>query len=180
MLAMRTVALLLAGLLLPLTARADVVDLSNTERSRRMTIPTFALRAEGGSEYSPYGMFGGVASFFTGNALGGAEIEVGGGVGTSSDKGRGVQLGLALRQLFGEGGDYFAFELSIAANTAKELGYDPAAGHLQASRYWSSLGVGFEHREGFLSLSLVAALSFAASFDFVPHPMVHGGLGFAF
>ncbi len=178
---MRTIALLAAvAVVVPFAARADEVDLSDTTARRNNKVPTFAFRAEGGSEYSPYGMVGGVFSLYSANPLGAGEIEFGGGVGTPGDKGNGVQLGLALRQLLGEQGDYFAFELSIAGNTKKKLGYDLLSNHTNSSATWSSLGIGFEHRQGFISLGLIVALSFGTSFDLVPHPMVHGGLGIGF
>src|SRR4051794_35577933 len=105
-----------AAALLPfLSARADVVDLSGGESRRSRRIPAFALRAEAGTEFAPYGTVGAALSYFLPNAIGGFEIEAGAGAGFP-----GVQLGLAARQLVGEAGDYFAFELSIAGNTKKK------------------------------------------------------------
>ena len=173
---MRSLALLLAALFaVPLAARADEEDLSGGEARRNRKTPTYALRAEAGSDFAPFGRFGVCGSYFSENPLGGAEFELGLGTGLP-----GVQIGLAVRQLFGDSGEYFAFELSVAGNTIKQLGSDPIAGHFQSSHYWSSLGVGFEHRSGFITASLIGALSFTTSLDLVPHPMVHGGLGFAF
>jgi hypothetical protein len=173
--AMRLATVVLLGALLPLAARADVIDLSGGESRRSRRVPTFAVRGEAGSDFAPYGTVGAALSYFTPNPLGGFEIE--GGAGATFP---GVQLGLALRQLLGESGDYFAFEISVAGNTVKKLGGDPTVNRVATTRTWSSIGVGFEHRQGFLTFGVIAALSFLTSFDFVPHGMVHGGIGLAF
>lgn len=176
---MRTAALLALAFAfataLPAAVRADVEDLSGTDARRSRRPPTFALRAEGGTDFSPYGKVGLCGSYFRDNGLGGFEIELGGGAGFP-----GVQLGLAVRQLFGDAGDYLVFEISLAGNTIHRYGADPAAGRLTDANSWTSLALGFEHRLGFISFSVVGGLSFLTSFDFVPHGMVHGGLGIAF
>lgn len=174
---MRTAASLLSlcALLLPLAARADVEDLSGAESRRARKPNTFAVRAEGGTEYSPYGTVGGCFSYFRENPLGGFEIEAGAGATFP-----GVTIGLAARQLFGEAGDYFAFELSIAGNTVKKLGADVPSGRLGSSSTWSSLAIGFEHRAGLLTFGIAGGLSFLTSFDLVPHGMLHGGIGLSF
>src|SRR5207302_6360671 len=97
-------------------ARADLIDLSGDSRRSRKA-PAFVLRAEGGSEFAPYGRAGACFSYLAENPLGGFEIEVGAGAGFP-----GVQLGLAVRQLFGDGGDYLAFEIALAGNTVRKLG----------------------------------------------------------
>jgi hypothetical protein len=173
--AMRHLSAALVVALVPLAARADVEDLSGSEVRRARRPPTFALRGEAGSDFAPYGRGGACISFFNENPIGGNTIEVGAGAGFP-----GVQFGLALRQLVGDGGEYFAFEIAIAGNSVRNLGYDPASGHLQSSHYFSSLGVGYEHRAGFLDVSVIAALAFTTSLDLVPHGVVHGGVGFAF
>ncbi len=162
-------------LLAPIAARADVEDLSGGEARRSRRVPTFAVRLEGGSDYAPYGLFGACFSYFTDNPFGGAALEAGIGAGFP-----GVQFGVAVRQLFGDNGDYFAFEIALAGNSVRQLGYDPASGHFQSSHFWSNLGVGYDHRAGLLTFSVIGALAFTTSFDLVPHPLVHGGVGFTF
>ena len=166
---------LLAAALATHAARADVEDLSDTQTRRSRHAPQYAVRLEGGTDFSPFGQAGACVSFFAENPIGGNEIEVGAGAGFP-----GVQFGVAIRQLIGEFGEYFAVEIAIAGNSKKQFGYDPANGHLNSSRYWSSLGVGYVHRAGFIDFSVVGALAFTASFDLVPHGVVHGGVGFAF
>lgn len=167
-------ALLLAG-----AARADEVDLTQTGRrgGRSNKPPTIVLRAEGGNDFSPFGLAGGCLSYY--NSDGDVEVEAGAGAGFP-----GLQLGLALRKLFGEDGNYLVTELSIAGNTQVNRGVDSHLVDRRAGgsngKLWSSLGLGFEHRAGFLSVGGVAALAFTASLDAIPHFMVHGGIGLGF
>ena len=174
---MRTAALLtlLVATALPTAVRADVEDLSGSEARRSRRPPTFAIRAEGGTDFAPYGKVGVCGSYFTDNGLGGFEIELGGGAGFP-----GLQLGVAARQLFGDAGDYLVFEISVAGNTIHRFGADPAAGRFTDANSWTSAALGFEHRLGWLNFSVTGGLSFLTSFDFVPHGMIHGGLGFSF
>jgi len=169
----RLCSLAVAVALAPGAAPGDLIDLSGGERRGSLKPPAFVLRAEGGSDYAPGGLVGGAFSYFNADAL--AEIEIAAGAGFP-----GVQAGVLLRKLFGDGGDYLVIELSFAGNTRKRLGADVAAGRLGNSSLWTSLGFGFEHRAGAVSLGLVAGLAFISSFDLVPHGFVHGGLGLGF
>jgi hypothetical protein len=173
---MRSVLLLAAVLsALPLAARADIIDLSATEGRRNTRIPTLAIRGEAGTDFAPYGLAGACLSWFNELPFGGFEIE--GGAGATFP---GLQLGLAVRNLLGENGDYFVFELAISGNTTQKRGADPSVNRLTSANSWSSLGLGFEHRQGYVTFGIVASLAFLTNFDLVPHGVVHGGIGFAF
>ena len=160
-----------AALLAPAGARADEEDLGRRTSSDKPR--TWVVRLEGGNEYAPWGHIGACVSYLNLDAL--AEIEVGGGTGLP-----GFQGGIALRKLLGDEGNYVVLELSVAGNAVKELGRDPLIGHFNASHFWSALGGGFEHRAGFLSISVIAAAAFTGAADGVPHLMVHGGAGLSF
>ena len=173
---MRTLILLLAATLLASAARADVVDLTQGSR-RDIKPPTLVLRAEGGSAYAPYGYAGGCVSYLTDGLF---EFELGAGGGFP-----GLQLGFAARRLFGDRGSYVATELAIAGNTRVNRGADNADPllSLQASQatssVWTSLGAGFEQRQGGLDLSIIGAIVLTTS-SLTPHFAIHGGIGFGF
>lgn len=168
---MRSLWLAAALLFATAAARADEVDL--TPQSRRSNKPiTLALRAEGGSNFAPYGYAGACLSYL---GAGGLEIEGGAGAGFP-----GVQAGVALRELFDPRGG-FVVEISFAGNNRIRRGgpdnplLTPGG---QGSHLWTSLGVGFEQRSDGITLGLVAGIVFTTS-DLTPHFVVHGGFGFA-
>ncbi len=170
---MRTIAFLL--LLSSLPALADEVDLTRGSRRREGETPTFVVRAEGGNEFAPFGYLGGTLSWLAGphNSF---ELGAGGGF-------PGLQLGFTARQLFGEGGQFLLFELSIAGNTRVNRG-DPnrllnAAAVGTQSSLWTCLGLGFEQRSWLVDLSVAADIVFTTA-DLTPHWAVHGGVGFGF
>ena len=153
-------------------ARADVVDLSEGGSRRDTAGPaTFILKAEGGSTYSPYGYAGGALSYY--NDFTQSELEVGAGGGFP-----GLQLGVSIRKLFGDQGDYFVFEISIAGNTKQVRGQDPL-NPTQGTHVWSNLGIGFEHRAGIFSIGVSGGGTFI-SFTQTPGAYVHGGVGIGF
>lgn len=160
---------------LPLAALADEVDL--TPRSRRaLRPPTLVLRAEGGTEFSPWGMAGGTLSYLTASKL---ELELGAGYGFP-----GLQLGFLTRYLFGDRGGYFVTELGVAGNTRiNRLGdsnVDPVlnpGGRSKTSSVWSLLGLGFEQRQDWFSYGL--GIDLVIGTDFSAHYAIHGGLGVA-
>ena len=169
--AVRTIALLL---LLPSLALADEVDLTHGSRHRGQ-VPTWVVRAEGGNEFAPFGYVGGAVSFLAGPHN---ELELGAGGGFP-----GLQLGFAVRQLFGEGGQFLLAELSLAGNTRVNRGnpnpFLNAAAVGAQSSLWTSLGIGFEQRTDLLDFSVAADLVFTTA-DLTPHWSVHGGVGFGF
>ena len=148
-------------------ARADVEDLSPQARRIDLSPPTLVLRVEGGSDYSPYGYVGGVLSYF--NDWSGTELEAGVGAGP------GPQLGLALRKLLGERGDFFASEISVGYNPTKARGVDPLNPG-SGTHLWVNLGVGFEHRAGLFSYGVTGGLSLGGVSQ-TPKGFVHGGIG---
>ncbi|MGZ6143994.1 MAG: hypothetical protein ACXWLM_11690 [Myxococcales bacterium] len=167
---MRLIALLL---LLPTLALADEVDLTRGGR-RSGQAPAWVLRAEGGNEFAPFGYVGGAVSWLAGSHN---EFELGAGGGFP-----GLQLGFAVRQLFGEGGQFLLAELSLAGNTRVNRGNpNPLlnAGAVGAqSSLWTSLGLGFEQRTDLVDFSVAADIVFTTA-DLTPHWSIHGGVGFA-
>ncbi len=164
----------LAGALAP-AARADLVDLSDSSR-RPGKPPALVLRVEGGNDFAPYGYVGGCVSYLTESLF---EIEAGLGGGFP-----GLQLGLAARRLFGENGSYVVTELALAGNTRVNRGSDADPFiNLQAqqarSSFWTSLGLGFEQRQGVFDLSVVGAFALTTA-SLTPHFSFHGGVGFGF
>ncbi len=173
---MRTLALLVA--LLPSVAFADEIDLSQAS-AREGSSPgaTLIIRAEGGNEFAPYGYVGGCVSWLLDphDAL---EFGAGGGF-------PGLQLGVALRRLFGEGSNHVLAELFLAGNTKVNRGVEADSAQINAaaaqagSSIWTGLGFGFEERTGFFSLSAAGNIIFTST-SFTPHWAVHGGVGFGF
>jgi hypothetical protein len=168
----RTLALL-AGLF-PSLAFADVIDLSREARRDRGEPPSLVVRAEGGNEFAPYGYVGGCVSWMLDpNDV--VELGAGGGF-------PGLQLGLAGRRLFGEGGQFLFFELFLAGNTKVDRGVDKSSPQVNPagnSSLWTGLGFGFEQRSGFFDLSVAGNIVFTST-SLTPHWAVHGGLGFGF
>ena len=171
----RLLLVLLVTLLAP-AARADILDLS--EGSRRPGKPQpLVLRLEGGNAFAPYGYVGGCISYLTDSLF---ELEVGAGGGFP-----GLQLGLAARRLFGDGGSYLVTELALAGNTRVNRGADDANAliSLEAkqsrSSLWTSLGAGFEQRQGVFDFSAVGAVVITTA-SLTPHFQIHGGIGFGF
>lgn len=167
---MRTLALLLAA---ALPAFADEVDLTPHSRSADRP-PKLIFRGEAGSDFAPYGNVGACVSWLTDSAV---EFEAGAGAGFP-----GVQLGFAVRRLFGERGGYFLTELAIAGNTHVNRGATDAdrfANAAGTSSLWGSLGFGFEQRQDFFSFSLVGSLLSTFSNPTI-HFAVHGGVGVGF
>jgi hypothetical protein len=162
----------LALLLVPLPAFADEVDLSHSVGRRSDQPPQFILRAEGGSDFSPYGYAGAALSLMLGDSF-----EVEGGMGAGFP---GLQLGLAARTLFGGEGKYLLGELSLAGNTRQDRGSQTQAGvSFNSTSLWTSFGLGAELRQDFYSIDLVGSIVFTTN-DLTPHFAVHGGIGFGF
>lgn len=154
-------------------ARGDVVDLSRGGRRSDTDSGGLSLRAEFGNDYAPYGLVGAAISYLTST---GTAFEAGAGAGFP-----GVQLGLAVRQLFGGAGFNVAVELSFAGNTKQQRASQVVASTVDTSRYiWTSLGGGFELRPGGpFSASVIAALAFTPA-DGGAHFGLHGGVGYYF
>lgn len=172
---MRT-SLLLAAALFAAAARADVVDLSQGG-GRPGKPPALVVRAEGGTDFAPYGYAGGCISYLSESQF---EFEVGAGGGFP-----GLQLGLAARRLFGDRGSYVVTELALAGNTRVNRGQDTSdpllslkASQSQSS-IWTSLGAGFEQRVSAFDLSVVGSIALTTA-SLTPHFAIHGGLGFGF
>jgi len=93
----------------------------------------------------------------------------------------GVQLGFALRKLFGEGGSYLATELSIAGNTKVARGGTSGVPNTTSTsqNIWTSLGIGFEQRIGRWGVNTLIDLAFTPS-DSQAHFGLHGGIGYYF
>ncbi len=104
---------------------------------------------------------------------GGAELEAGAGAGFP-----GVQLGVSARKLFGDLGEFFVFELSLAGNAKVSRGTNPLD-PTKGTHVWTNLGIGFEHRAGLFSLGLTGGAAFL-SFSQTPAAYVHGGIGLGF
>jgi len=171
----RLLSVLLAAALLSFAARADEVDLSSRRRSGEP--PRYVLRAEGGNEFAPFGYVGGVFSWLVESR---SEIEIGAGGGFP-----GLQLGLAARRLFGDEGQYFLAELSLAGNTKVNRGLEQNStlvnpqGAAASSSLWTLLGFGLEIRQDFYSLDLAGDIVFLTT-SLTPHWAVHGGVGLGF
>src|SRR5947199_6269202 len=118
----RTLALLV--LLAPALALADEIDLSRGSRRDRGEPAKFIVRAEAGNEFAPYGYAGGCMSWLIDPH---DEVEVGAGGGFP-----GLQLGFAVRRLFGEGGQYFLGELFLAGNTKVNRGLEQGSAQINA------------------------------------------------
>lgn len=168
---MRVLALLL---FVSTAALADEVDLSQRRGSGRP--PQYVLRLEGGSAFAPYGLVGGTLSWLTESQF---EFELGAGGGFP-----GLQAGLALRRLFGEG-QYLVTEIAIAGNSRVNRGASDADRYLNAAAaqakgsLWTDLGIGFEQRSELFDLSLVGALVLTTA-SLTPKWCFHGGVGFGF
>jgi hypothetical protein len=113
---------------------------------------TWVLRAEGGTNLSPFGNAGASISWLSHAAD--LELEAGAGAGFP-----GLQLGFALRKLFGERGDFFVSEIALGYNQRLNRGADPLAPGTGA-HVWLGLGIGLEHRAGWLDLSVTGGLAF--------------------
>jgi hypothetical protein len=156
-------------------ALADEVDLS--QQSSEGRTPQIVVRAEGGSEFAPYGLVGGAVSWLTESQF---SFELGAGGGFP-----GLQLGFAARRLFGDFGSYFVTEIAIAGNTRVNRGASNADRYLNAGAasgrgsVWTNLGVGFEQRADVIDFSLVGCLVLTTA-SLTPHFAVHGGVGFGF
>jgi hypothetical protein len=167
----RTLALLLA---VAVPAFADEVDLTRSSRRAGET-PTWVVRAEAGNEFAPSGYVGGVLSWLAAphNEF---EFAAGGGF-------PGLQLGLNVRQLFGDNGQFLLAELAIAGNTRVNRGNPNRLINAQAvgaqSSLWTCLGLGFESRTDPIDINVAADIVFTTA-DLTPHWSVHGGVGWAF
>lgn len=167
----------LAVFLLPLSALADEIDLSETTSRRASNLPPeFILRAEGGSSFAPYGYAGAALSWM---AASGLEFEGGMGAGFP-----GLQLGLSVRTLFDIGeqghGQFLLGELSLAGNTRVNRGQDQQQGpNFTNNSLWTCIGLGGELRRDFYSFDVVASLVLTTQ-SLTPHFAVHGGFGFGF
>ena len=160
--------------LLCTAARADVVDLSEGQHRHSAGGGSgVSIRADFGNAFAPYGYAGGAIGYMSESLFG---FEAGAGAGFP-----GLQLGFALRKLFGEGNSFLATELSIAGNTKVARGNVSAVPAPAAtSQYiWTSLGIGFEQRVGRFAVNTLVDLAFTPS-DSQAHFAVHGGLGFYF
>jgi hypothetical protein len=173
----RSLALTLLAMtaLVTLPARADEVDLSQTQGQRNQGPAEFILKAQGGSTFAPYGYIGGALSWLVGSNF---ELEGGAGAGFP-----GLQLGLAARTVFNVGeenaGQFLLGELSIAGNTKVNRASNQQSNPTIAgqSSLWTSLGFGGELRKDFFAIDLVASIVFTTS-DLTPHFAIHGGIGF--
>jgi hypothetical protein len=154
-------------------ARADVVDLSGGAHRRSAAGSGLLFRAEFGNAFAPYGYVGGVLGYMTEGLFG---FEAGAGAGFP-----GLQLGVSLKKLFGEGGSYLATELSFAGNTKVARGGNTGAPTATSAsqNIWTSLGLGFEQRVGRVSVGTILSLAFTPS-DSQAHFGVHGGIGYYF
>jgi hypothetical protein len=160
-------------LLVPSLALADEVDLSQGGQREPGSQPTWVVRLEAGNEFAPFGYVGGCISYML-DPQDVFELGAGGGF-------PGLQLGLAARRLFGEGGNHFLGELFLAGNTRVNRGADQTTTQVNPSNssIWTGLGFGFEQRTDFLTLSVAGNIIFTTN-NFTPHWSVHGGVGFGF
>jgi hypothetical protein len=165
--------LALAASLLASAARADVVDLTQGSRRRQAGATGFSLRLEAGNSFAPYGYAGVAVGYLTESLF---AFEGGAGAGFP-----GVQLGIAVRKLFGEGGSYIATEVAFAGNTkVPRGGTTDIVAPASTDRYiWTTFGLGFEQRTGRVQATAIVALAFTPS-DQAAHFAVHGGLGYLF
>jgi hypothetical protein len=148
-----------------------VVDLSGGARRSSGRPGVLVVKAEGGGTYAPFGYLGGAISYLSEGAL--LELEAGAGAGFP-----GVQLGVSVRKLFGDLGEFFVFELSLAGNPKVSRGTNPLD-PTKGTHVWTNLGIGFEHRAGLFSLGLAGGAAFL-SFSQTPAAYVHGGIGLGF
>lgn len=160
----------MAALAASTAARADLIDLSGGRRGTGRPA-ALVLKADGGGAYAPFGYAGLALSYLSEGPL--LELEAGGGAGFP-----GAQLGVSARKLFGDAGEYFLVELSVAGNTRINRGTTPLD-PTQGGHVWSNLGVGFEHRSDAWSFGLSGGGTFF-SFTQTPAAYVHGGIGLAF
>lgn len=169
---MRSLALLLL-VSAAAPALADEIDLTRgSRRSSQEGAPTWVIRAEGGNEFAPFGYIGGAVSWLAGPYN---QFELGAGGGFP-----GVQLGLTVKQLFGEAGPLVPFlELSIAGNTRVNRGKPTNVDPTSQNSVWTCLGLGFEQRGWIFDLSIAGDIVFT-TVDLTPHWSVHGGIGFGF
>ena len=171
----RTLALLVA--LVPSLALADEIDLSRGSRRDRGEPAKVIVRAEAGNEFAPYGYLGGCVSYLLDPN---DELELGAGGGFP-----GLQLGFALRHLFGEGELRPVGELFLAGNTRVNRGREQGSAQVNAeaaaanSSLWTGLGFGFEQRTGLFSINVAADIIFTST-SLSPHWSVHGGVGIGF
>jgi hypothetical protein len=152
-------------------ARADVVDLTGGSRRSSDRPPILVLKLLGGSGNAPFGKVGGCLSYLHEASL--TEVELGAGAGFP-----GAQIGGSLRKLFGDLGDYFAFELSVVGNTRTVRGRDPL-NPVSGTHVWTNLGVGFEHRTGSFSFGVAGGGTFI-SFTQTPEAYGYAGIGLGF
>jgi hypothetical protein len=160
---------LCACLLAARPAHADEEDLSPTSRRSSQIPAVLIVRAEGGSNFSPYGNAGACLSYY--NDTTDSELEVGAGAGFP-----GLQLGLGIRKLLGDHGDFFVSELSLGYNNQISRGVDPL-NPTTGTHLWLNIGIGYEHRAGIFSFEITGGLS-VFSFSQTPQAFVHGGIGF--
>jgi hypothetical protein len=154
-------------------ARADVVDLSEGNRRRTAAGSGLLFRVDFGNAFAPYGYLVGAIGYMTESLFG---FEAGAGAGFP-----GIQGGVSLKKLFGEGGSYLATELSFAGNTKVARGGNTGAPTAQSAsqNIWTSLGLGFEQRVGRVSVGSIISLVFTPS-DSQAHFGIHGGIGYYF
>ncbi|MFL5451633.1 MAG: hypothetical protein ACJ78V_06995 [Myxococcales bacterium] len=154
-------------------ARADVVDLSGGARRRSAGGSGLLFRFDFGNAFAPYGYVGGAIGYMSEGLFG---IEAGAGAGFP-----GLQLGVSLKKLFGEGGSYLATELTFAGNTKVPRGGNTGVPTATSAsqNIWTSLGLGFEQRVGRVSVGTILSLAFTPS-DSQAHFGVHGGIGYYF
>src|ERR1700686_3217102 len=149
-------------------ARADVVDLTGSGRRGSDRPPILVLKLTGGTGNAPFGKVGGCLSYLNEATL--TEVELGAGAGFP-----GTQIGGSLRKLFGELGDYVAFELSVAGNTRTVRGRDPL-NPASGTHVWTNLGIGFEPRSGAFSFGVAGGGTFI-SFTQTPEAYAYASLG---
>jgi hypothetical protein len=171
----RTLALLVV--LVPSLALADEIDLSRGSRRDRGEPARFVVRAEAGNEFAPFGYVGGCVSYLL-DANDELELGAGGGF-------PGLQLGFAVRRLFGEGELRPVAELFLAGNTRVNRGLEQGSAQVNAeaaaanSSLWTGLGFGFEQRTSLFSINVAGDIIFTST-SLSPHWSVHGGLGLGF
>lgn len=160
---------LLLACLAPLAARADVEDLSTGKHpGSRGTAPAMiVVRAQGGTDYSPFGIAGGALSYY--NDFSGLEIE--GGLGSGLP---GLQFGFTVGRLWGEGNDFLCTSIGVGFNKNAPRGTNPVIPN-SGNTVWTNLGVGFEHRS-WVSLQVMGGLTFLG-FAQSPSGFLQGGLG---
>jgi hypothetical protein len=171
----RTLALLLG--FFPALAFADEIDLSRVSPRERAAAASWIVRLEAGNEFAPYGYVGGCVSYLLDPN---DELEVGAGGGFP-----GLQLGFAIRRLFGDAELHPVGELFLAGNTRVNRGREQNSPIVNApaseanSSLWTGLGFGFEQRTGLFSLNVAGDIIFTST-SLSPHWSVHGGVGLGF